>query len=186
MASNRVTDVRRSRGLFAMLEAVRRSPGWTFDVVGPVALVDQDELRRRLAADPGLSARVRLHGRRPPAKAWAMAPGAWCGLMLLGDTPAFQRAIPSKLHEYLACGLPVISTDLPRQSQVLRSSGAGAVVPLGDDATVGAAVADLLNGWRADPARLGPLRERARATGVRDGAPEVHYARFAEAVADLV
>ncbi|WP_229665782.1 glycosyltransferase [Ornithinimicrobium pekingense] len=180
-----IGDVRGSRGLFAMLETMRRAPSWTCDVVGPVALADQNELRRRLAEHPELTQRVRFHGRRPPAKAWTLAPGAWCGLLLLADTPAFQRAVPSKLHEYLACGLPVVSTDLPRQAGVLRESGAGAIVPLGDDVTVGSAVAKLLEDLAADPARLRNLRERARAAGARDGDLEGHYVRFADAIARL-
>ncbi|SOC52392.1 glycosyltransferase [Ornithinimicrobium cerasi] len=180
-----VGDVRSSRGLFAMLDALTAAPAWRCDVVGPVALADADELARRLFADPDLASRVTFHGRRPPLRSWAEAPGAWCGLLLLADTPAFRRAVPSKLHEYLACGLPVVSTDLPRQSAVLKASGAGALVPVGDDTTVGAAVADLLNAWAACPAPLLELRAHARAASVGDEELHGHYDRFADAVARL-
>src|SRR5690606_1577649 len=122
-----VGDLRRSRGLFAMLDAVAAAPAWSLDLVGPVAAGDVAELEARLS-DPSLGSRVRLHGRRPPREAWALARGAWAGLLLLEDTPALRAAVPSKLYEYLACGLAVLTSDLPRSAEIVRSSGAGAVV----------------------------------------------------------
>lgn len=181
-----VGDVRASRGLFAMLEALRGAPAWTCDVVGPVAQTDLPELQRWLDADPALAARVTLHGRRPPLRSWELAPGAWCGLLLLRDTPAFRRSMPSKLHEYLAVGVPVVSTDLPRQGALLRRSGAGSLVPLGADASVGASVSRLLNDWADDPSRLHELRDRARASAACEELLRSHYSCFADAVADLV
>jgi len=40
---------------------------------------------------------------------------------MLQPTPAFVEAMPSKIYEYLASGLPVLSTRLPRQTKVIRS-----------------------------------------------------------------
>ena len=45
-----VGDVRRSRGLFAMLDALEAAPSWTLDVVGPVAAADQPDLDAWLAS----------------------------------------------------------------------------------------------------------------------------------------
>lgn len=182
-----IGDVRASRGLFAMLEALRSAPQWELDVVGPVAPADREELRARLTDDALLAQRVHLHGRRPPTQAWEHARGAWCGLLLLADTPAFAEALPSKLGEYLACGLPVISTDLRRQAGVVRESGAGVVVPSGDDASVGAAVGQVLRDWS------GPGRERRddqADAALRYAAEQERrssvYEDFADAVAALL
>ncbi|MBK9100443.1 MAG: glycosyltransferase [Austwickia sp.] len=181
-----VGDVRASRGLFAMLEAIRAAPDWTVDIVGPVAPADADALTTALAADPALAARVQLHGRRPPSASFALARGAWVGLLLLADTPAFAEALPSKLHEYLACGLAVVTTDLPRSAALVRESGAGAVVPAGgSDADVGAAVAEILRGWSADPTSLDAARagagEYARVRRAAGGG----YDELAAAVTEL-
>src|SRR5690606_12171190 len=108
-----VGDLRASRGLFAMLELAERLPEWRLDLVGPIAAADRDEAVRRLA-DPSLRDRVRWHDRQPPREAWRHASGAWVGLLLLDSTPAFRQAVPSKLYEYMACGLAVVATDLPR------------------------------------------------------------------------
>lgn len=41
-------------------------------------------------------------------------------------------ASPLKIYEYMACGKPVIVTDIPGQGDVVRSIGAGTVIPPGD------------------------------------------------------
>lgn len=128
-----VGDVRASRGLFTMLDALRVAPEWTLDVVGPVAAADQPRLDALLAAEPDLDARVSWHGRLPPAQAWAVAHGAWVGFALLDDTPAFRDALPSKLHEYVAAGLVPIVTPLPRQRRLAEDCG-GYVVRDGAEA----------------------------------------------------
>lgn len=181
-----VGDVRSTRGLFAMIEAMRLAPAWSLDVVGPVAPDDQQQLDEVLAAEPAVSARVHLHGRRPPAESWEFARGAWCGLALLSDTPAFAEALPSKLAEYEACGLPVVSTDLPRQRAALENGGAGVLVPTGSDDEVGAAVAEVLRGWTTAPASLDALRAKAREAGAEARARRSTYDDFADAIQDLL
>lgn len=155
-----IGDVRASRGLWAMLDALEVAPDWELDVVGPVAPVDQARLAERLASR-ALQQRVRLHGRLAPREAWRLAEGAWCGLALLDDTPAFRDALPSKLYEYLGCGLAVVVSDLPRQSALVGEAAAGAVVPAGADA--GRAAGEVLARWSAQPAELDRARAAARA-----------------------
>ncbi len=180
-----VGDVRATRGLFAMIEAVRLAPTWQLDIVGPVAPADADRLADVLR-DADLAARIHLLGRKPPTQAWAHAAGAWCGLLLLADTPAFARAVPSKLGEYLMCGLPVITTDLPRQAGVVGESGAGLVVPGGDDATVGAAVAEQLRAWADAPASRDAAARAAVAYAEQHAGASAVYDEFAARVAALL
>ena len=149
-----IGDVRRSRGLAVMLAAVEAAPGWELDVVGPVAGADRAWLDAWTATSPA-AARVRFHGRMPPHAAWALARGAWVGLSLLEDTPAFRDAVPSKLYEYLAAGLAVATTPLPRAAAIVTESAAGVVVP---DAS---ALSATLRGWAEEPAALLPLRAAA-------------------------
>jgi glycosyltransferase involved in cell wall biosynthesis len=149
-----IGDVRRSRGLPVMLAAVEAAPGWELDVVGPVAAADQGWLDSWIATSPAAS-RVRFHGRRPPEQAWALARGAWVGLSLLDDTPAFRDAVPSKLYEYLAAGLAVATTPLPRAAAIVTESAAGVVVRDAD------ALSATLRGWAERPESLLPLRSSA-------------------------
>ncbi|MBV9097621.1 MAG: glycosyltransferase, partial [Frankiaceae bacterium] len=174
-----VGDVRRSRGLVTMLTALESAPEWSLDVVGPVAAADQPWLDGWLATSAAAS-RLRLHGRLPPARAWQVASGAWVGLSLLDDTPAFRDAVPSKLYEYAAVGLPSLATPLPRVVDLLTESGAGVVVA---DA---AATADEMRAFAADPARLDALRERALAWAASLTAAGSPYDDWAAQVARLV
>lgn len=171
-----VGDLRRSRGLLAMLETVAGAPGWSLDLVGPIAAADRAEAEARMAA-PDLQGRVRWHDRLPPRQAWERAAGAWVGLLLLEDTPAFRDAVPSKLYEYLACGLAVVATDLPRSAEIVRESGAGVVVDVG---TASATLREL----SADPARVDAMRAAARSwAATLDARPA---AAFVDAVRSLL
>lgn len=174
-----IGDVRRSRGLRTMLDAIVAAPEWTLDVVGPVAPADQAWLDDWLATSPA-APRVRMHGRRPPAEAWRIARGAWAGLSLLDDTPAFRDAMPSKVYEYAMAGLPVVATPLPRVVSMLDDLGIGVIVR---DA---AETAALLQSWADDPACAMPYRDATAAwSKVRSVAPSPYDVLAAE-VAGLV
>jgi glycosyltransferase involved in cell wall biosynthesis len=175
-----IGDLRRTRGLFDMLDAIAAAPEWSLDLVGPVASDDVEMLTQRL--DGPLGQRVRVHGRLPPAEAWSIAEGAWVGFALLQDTTAFRAAIPSKLYEYLACGIPAVTSDLPRVRPLIEATGAGVLVPTeGPSQTVTA----LLQEWARNPEKYRPVRERAEA------ASEAHrsadgYVDFASSVMSLL
>ena len=139
-----VGDVRRSRGLQDMLAAVEGAPGWRLDVVGPVAPEDREWLDGWRASSAAAD-RVVLHGRLAPVRSWQIAAGAWCGFALLAETPAFRDAMPSKVLEYLAAGIPVVSTPLPRVAALLETSGGGVVVTGADQASA------TLRRWTAAP-----------------------------------
>ena len=175
-----VGDVRESRGLFTMLEAIEQAPDWTLDVVGPVAARDQERLGGWLASSPD-AARVRMHGRMPPAAAWELARGAWAGMSLLHSTPAFESAIPSKIYEYLACGMPVLSSPIKRAAELVEKAGAGAVVA--DAAQAG----ETLRAWSGESrAEFELLRRAANDWAERDLGGTNPHDLFAEAVAQLV
>lgn len=174
-----IGDIRTSRGLDAMLEAVREAPSWTLDLVGRVGTAEGRDLLERAQSDPDLRERIRVHGHLPPRRAWQLARGAWVGLLLLEDTPAFRAAVPSKLYEYTAVGLAVIATPLPRVVELLQSWGNGVVC----DST--AAAAEQLRAWSDNPAVLAPLHDAARSWRADVSGEPTELAAFATAVADL-
>lgn len=174
-----IGDLRRSRGLFAMLDAVAAAPGWSLDLVGPIAAADRAEADVRLTS-PDLAGRVRWHDRRPPKQAWAVASGAWAGLLLLEDTLAFRDSIPSKLYEYLTCGLAVVTTDLPRSAELVTGTRSGAVVA---DPAEAAAV---LRGWSDDVASVDAARAAARAWAeAQHGEPTAEFSQAVRALAPV-
>lgn len=174
-----VGDLRASRGLFDMVETVAPATDWSLDLVGPVAPSDRDELEARIER-PDLAGRVRLHGRQPPANAWRIAQGAWASLAMLQPTPAFVEAMPSKIYEYLASGLPVLSTRLPRQTKVIEESGGGVLVDSVTEA------AETLRRWSADPGELEKLRDHALQWAADHLPATTPYDQLADAILDLL
>ena len=174
-----IGDVRASRGLRTMLAAVEDAPGWTLDVIGPVAEGDREWLAGWRARSPAAD-RVRFHGRLDPVRSWALAAGAWAGLALLEDTPAFRRAMPSKVYEYAAAGLAVLASPLPRVTAALGASGAGRTAASASEA------AAVLREWEADPDGHAATVRAARAWWVEQAAGLAAYTELAEAVTALV
>jgi glycosyltransferase involved in cell wall biosynthesis len=174
-----VGDLRASRGLDDMLLAVAAAPGWHLDLVGPVSPAERERVEALVG--PELDGRVVWHGRLPPRQAWELAAGAAVGLVLLHDTPAFRDSIPTKVYEYLACGLAVLATPLPRVAQLLADSGGGRTVHGAEQA------AEILRGWSGDhEAEL----VAHRAQGLRWALAELDgpspYARLAAEVNDII
>ncbi|MFB9799470.1 glycosyltransferase family 4 protein [Streptomonospora salina] len=121
------------------------------------------------AADPGIRPMLRdahreeaveWYGFVPNDQALRMISGALAGVCLLQDTPNYRSSLPTKVVEYMAHGLPVVSTPNPAAVALVNDSAegdCGTVVPFGD----AAAAADAVLQLRSDSA----LRDRYSATG---------------------
>ena len=77
---------------------------------------------------------VHAHGFVPNERALGMASGALAGLSLLHDEANFRHSMPTKVFEYMALGVPVITTPLPLAVDLVRGAECGYVVPFGDAA----------------------------------------------------
>ena len=101
-------------------------------------------------------------GFLPHDEAMGVVDGALAGLSLLHDEPNYRVSQPTKVIEYLAHGVPVITTPLPHARRLVESVGAGVVVPFRD----AAATADAVLALDADTAvrqQMGKLgHEHAR------------------------
>lgn len=173
-----VGDLRRSRGLQTMVEAVAATADWSLDLVGPMSPSEQGWFLPRVEKED-LAGRVRWHGRRPPRQAWEVASGAWAGLALLDPTPAFVAAVPTKLYEYLACGLAVVASPLPRMAAIVAASGAGCTA-LGTEG-----VSATLQAWSARPELVDRHRENALRWAAAELAGPSPYDELAARVALL-
>lgn len=179
-----VGDVRGSRGLWSMLRTLELAPEWQLDVVGTISNQDIAQVLTWKESSPAAS-RVHFHGTLNPQDSWKYASGAWVGLSLLENTPAFQRAWPTKIGEYLACGIPVITTDLPRPRDVIISTRAGATVDFDTTELTAGQTAGILNSWAENRDKYAEVRGRAEAqvSTWRSGAS---YDLIAQAIAELM
>ena len=103
-----------------MIEALRDLPGWTLLVVG-----EGPERPRlaALAAQPGITGRVRLLGARPQADLPALY-GAADALVLASSREGWANV----LLEAMACGTPVVATNIWGNPEVVRAPAAGVIV----------------------------------------------------------
>ena len=85
--------------------------------------------------------------------------GSAAGLSLLHDEPNYRHSMPTKVVEYMARGIPVITTPLPLANELVQAADSGLVVPFNDPPAAADAVVRLLG----DSA----LRHRLGAAGHR-------------------
>ena len=173
-----IGDVRKSRGIFTILEAAEKSPSWNFEIVGNISPLDADAIDVWKKSSPARE-RVRFHGRLAPKDSWKFAADAWVGLTLLESTPAFVEAVPSKLYEYMSCGLATISTPLPRCISLVNESGGGKIAA---DSTE---VAEILNHWQRDHDEILAIRTAARRWAEANLDSEREYGAFVEGIRSL-
>ncbi len=153
-----VTLARGSRTLVATAERVHRATQGRvlLDVVGPAHDDESAELLRAGQA----AGYLRWHGFLPSGEALAMLDGALCGLSLLRDLPNYRSSMPTKVVEYLGCGLPAVTTPLPLAADLVTRSQGGIVVPFDDAQAAADAVLDL----RADIGSAQHMGRQGRAT----------------------
>lgn len=164
-----------SRGLETLISVgARLRDECPLEVIGAV---DAD-CRERLEAAAARGDLV-WHGYVPNVEALQSIQGALAGLSLLGDHGNYRGSAPTKIYEYLAHGVPFISTPLPLAVDIAEASGGGVIVPFGDVDAVVEAVRRL----RSDPDRRNMMARRGHAWMVehhdwrRDGAQFTHVLR---------
>jgi len=149
----RITRQRGGLEMVALAGAL--PPGVRLELVGPA----DPDVRSAVqgAADADL---LRWHGFVPNDVALGLLRGAAVGLSLLHDEPNYAHSRFTKLMEYMANGVPVVTTANPAAAQMVREYDAGLVMPFDDPAAVADAVRTLVED-RALRERLGRNGRRA-------------------------
>lgn len=132
----------RERGSAELIATAERLPSVTVEVIGNAKPDVDTELRVAMRRLPNL----RYLGFVPNSEALERLPGALAGLSLLHDQPNYAHSQPTKIMEYMAHGVPVISTPNEASRKMVTAADAGAVIGYGD---VDAAV-ETIQRWDAD------------------------------------
>jgi glycosyltransferase involved in cell wall biosynthesis len=128
------------RGVGEMIElaALLRPHGITVELVG------QADAQARARIEPAKAeGLIRWPGFVPNDRAMPMIDGAVAGLSLLQDEPNFRHSLPTKVVEYMARGVPVVTTPLPTAVELITRYECGLVVPFGDPRAAADAVLQL-------------------------------------------
>lgn len=154
-------SISRARGGEDMVElASLLPPDVTLELIGPA-----DAATRPLLEEAEGAGLLRWHRFVPNDKALPMLAGALAGLSLLHDERNYRHSRPTKILEYMAAGVPVVSTPLDHARELVEGHGSGLVVPFRDPPAAAEAVLRL----QADPR----LRARLARLG-RDAAARYH------------
>jgi glycosyltransferase involved in cell wall biosynthesis len=96
-----------------------------------VELIGQADAAARAHIEAGGDA-VHWHGFVPNAEALRLVEGSIAGLSLLQDEENFRHSMPTKIAEYMARGVPAVTTPLPLAVELVEAADGGFVVPFND------------------------------------------------------
>jgi glycosyltransferase involved in cell wall biosynthesis len=152
----------RARGGYDLIQVGRllRGSGVALHLIGPAP---DNVLAEALTAAES-SGDLIWHGFVPNDRALELLSGAMAGLSLLHDEANYRHSQPTKVIEYMARGLPVVTTPNPLASELVRAADCGVVVPFEAPAAAAEAVRELA----ADPALVARLAANGRATALAD------------------
>ena len=149
------------RGCEVLLDAVSRLEGVRLVFLGDPEPGYGEQLAVEVARR-GLADRVALLPSVPLDELLAYTAEANVGVTLLRDNCENHRlALPNKLFEYIAAGIPVIASALPETQKLVEAYGVGWCVPPQEPARLATAIGEALAA-RGDPALGGRLRLAAR------------------------
>jgi len=138
-----------------------------------VELIGQADQAARAHIEAGADA-VRWHGFVPNAEALRLVEGALAGLSLLHEEENFRHSMPTKVAEYMARGVPAVTTPLPLAVELVEAADGGFVVPFNDPQ----AAADAILKLDADPDLRVTMGQRAHGYALRHLAWPPHAAAF--------
>lgn len=133
----RVNRVRGADTLLALPTLL--PPGVALHVIGGA---DADDVAARFVAADQAGALV-WHGPLANDQALELVRGALAGVSPLRDLPNFAHSMPTKIVEYLAQGVPAVTTPLPLATELVERHGGGVVVPFDDPAAMASAISTL-------------------------------------------
>jgi glycosyltransferase involved in cell wall biosynthesis len=144
----------------------RRGSGVTVEVVGHADAETAAALRAAQEAGD-----LRWHGFLPNAEALALVSGSMTGLSLLHDEPNYRHSRPTKVIEYMAQGVPVVTTPTPPARALVDGAACGIVVPFDDPEAAADAVIRLErdDGLRRTTGAAGHAAAKADHDWNRDG-----------------
>lgn len=132
------------RGCEVLIEAVARLHDVNLVFLGDPEPGYGDELASRVR-ESGITERVYILPSIPLTELLAYTAEADVGVTLLQDTCENHRlALPNKLFEYIAAGVPVVASALPETQRLVEGYGIGWCTSPDDPAAVAAALKSAL------------------------------------------
>jgi len=119
-----ISEILGALEMLAAVNLVSRRHRLKLRLLGPF---DDDAIRRQLL-ESKTSTIVDYRGFIPMREVYRNYAGALAGLLLYHPYPNHIEAMPNKLFECMACGVPIIASDFPLWRRIVHEQGCGLVV----------------------------------------------------------
>lgn len=150
-----ISAIRGAREMVRALEFLPESLAGTLQLAGPI---HPPELLTELEQLPGWR-RVNYLGVQSRPAVRQLLARARLGVVLFHPESDHLEAMPNKLFEYMAAGLPVVASDFPLWRQIVADAGCGLLVDPLQPPAVASAIRFLLE----HPAEAAAMGRRGRA-----------------------
>jgi glycosyltransferase involved in cell wall biosynthesis len=124
-----------------------------FDCVGPVC---NKHTQNAIDSLRGVLNDTHYHGFLPPKEAWKVIAKCHVGLAVLMPIPNYIESYPTKMFEYLAMGLPVITSDFELYKPIIEGGNVGVCVNPLNTEELESALMSLME----DPLKFESMQER--------------------------
>ena len=121
-----VGGISRERGIYQMINAANKANVKLICIGDFTDELNKNEINNFLEENP--SKNVVFTGYAPHSKVVKYITMSKLGLTLLQPIPRYINAVPIKLFEYMACGLPVVASNFPEISKVIKEADCGILV----------------------------------------------------------
>jgi glycosyltransferase involved in cell wall biosynthesis len=133
-----------------------------FECIGPIAEECRAEVMERASR---AKLPVRMSGQRlPPNEAWRRVARCQVGLAVLRRAPNSYESYPTKLFEYMALGMPMITSNFPLYRNVVEGNSCGLCV----DPDRPDELADAIEWLMDHPAEAAEMGRRGREAVLRE------------------
>lgn len=117
------------RGVDWAIDALEQLPDCQLVIAGDGDLLD--EMKTYAASKPWAD-RITFTGRLTPAEMSPLTAQASVGLVMLEDLGlSYHYALPNRIGDFVAAGVPIVVSDLPEMAAVVRKYGVGEVIEQG-------------------------------------------------------
>lgn len=163
------------QGVDALLHAIE-SPAWPGDV--KLVIVGDGALASDVAQVASRAPALVWLGRLPYGEVGGVVAGAMCAFVLAARGDSGFTGSPLKMYEAMACGVPIVVSDVPTTADAVREFGCGVVLADHSPETIARAVSGIAEG-PDDAAAMGAAGRQAIVTNFT-------WARRAEATERIV